>query len=70
MVSDRDTGKQVYCAVTTKSGQNCRNAADKSGYCGKHRPEKASEIDFYALNFKELLAACPLEGVEVSRGRH
>lgn len=42
--------------VAAAAGQNCRQSA-------------GTAKDYAALSFKELLAACPLEGIELTRER-
>ena len=65
------TGKQhksnTKCGGRTKSGRVCRNSADDSGYCAMHRLPPGKPADFSRLGFKELLAACPLDGIELVR---
>ena len=69
MALNRDAEHRAYCAGATASGRNCRKVADKSGYCERHRPAgtKEAKIDYSRLTFKELLAACPLENIDLER---
>ena len=50
----------------TAAGQDCRQSGPDS--CRPKRQFPAAK-DYAALSFKELLAACPLEGIELTRER-
>ena len=50
----------------TAAGPDCRQSAGPDGY---GQLTAAAARDYAALSFKELLAACPLEGIELTRER-
>ena len=54
-------------AGATAAGNLGRQSAGPDGYRPEGQPPAAR--DYAALSFKELLAACPLEGIELTRER-
>ena len=52
----------------TEAGNLGRQSAGTDGYRPEDQPPAAAR-DYAALSFKELLAACPLEGIELTRER-
>lgn len=53
-------------ADAAAAGQDCRQSAGPGGYCPEGQPAAA---DYAGLDFKEMLAACPLEGIDLARER-
>ena len=67
MASSKTQRLKSPVANATAAGNLGRQSAGPDG-C---RPERQSPDarDYAALSFKELLAACPLEGIELTRER-
>ena len=61
MALDKKPGQKAYCAGMT--------AAGSEDYCPQHQPQMPPAADYAGLDFKELLAACPLEGIDLARPR-
>ena len=59
MVSSKERIQESRCAGT-------RDASQDGHYLNRH-PQPA--VSYEDLNFKELLAACPLEGIDLTRER-
>ena len=55
-------------ANATAAGNFGRQSAGPDGCRPEEQPPAAAR-DYAALSFKELLAACPLEGIELTRER-
>lgn len=53
-------------ADATAAGQDCRQSTGPGGYCPECQPTAAN---YAGLDFKEMLAACPLEGIDLVRER-
>lgn len=56
-------------ASKTKRRQSLSPGAAAAGPEGYGQLTAAAARDYSALSFKELLAACPLEGIELTRER-
>ena len=56
-------------ASKTQRRQSPRAGATAAGPEGYGQLPAAAARDYAALSFKELLAACPLEGIELTRER-
>ena len=67
MASSKTKRLKSPVANATAAGNLGRQSAGPDGY----RPECQSPAarDYAAFSFKELLAACPLEGIELTRER-
>ncbi len=68
MASDKKQGQKAYCAGMTAAGQDCRRSVGPKYYCHQHQSQMPA-ADYAGLDFKELLAACPLEGIDLARPR-
>ena len=69
MASDKKQGQKAYCAGITAAGQDCRRIVGQEDYCHQHQPKVQMAADYAGLDFKELLAAGPLEGIDLARER-
>ena len=67
MASNRQTRARVHSIGTTATEEKCSNVANESGYGKSDEAASERQIDFSKLTFKELLAACPIEGIELTR---
>lgn len=64
MATSKTKRRKSPRAGATAAGPDCRQSAGPDGY--DQLPATAAR-DYAALSFKELLAACPLEGIELTR---
>lgn len=67
VASDKKRGQKAYCAGITAAGQDCRRIVGQEDYCRQHQPKMLMAADYAGLDFKEMLAACPLENIELTR---
>lgn len=69
MASDKKRRQKAYRAGMTAAGPDCRRSVGPEDYCRQHQPKMPPAADYAGLDFKELLAACPLEGIDLARPR-
>ena len=69
MVSGKEQGQKSHCAGVTAAGQDCRRLVGPEECCHQHQRKTPAAGEYAGLDFKEMLAACPLEGVDLSRSR-
>lgn len=68
MASSKTQRLKSPSAGATAAGNLGRQSAGPDGYRLEGQSPAAAR-DYAALSFKELLAACPLEGIELTRER-
>ena len=61
--------QRLKSPVATAAGPDCRQSAGPDSCRPERQSPAAAARDYAALSFKELLAACPLEGIELTRER-
>ena len=71
MASTKGSEQKAHCAGVTAAGQDCRRLVGPEERCHQHQHQlrTPASADYVGLDFKEMLAACPVEGVDLSRSR-
>ena len=69
MALDKKRGQKAYRAGMTAAGPDCQRSVGPEDYCPQHQLQIPAAADYAGLDFKELLAACPLEGIDLARPR-